>query len=67
MMSTGKIIRVIVGPKGEARIETKGFSGADCREASRFIEQALGQPVNEQLTTEFYQSQPAQQQIQQSQ
>jgi hypothetical protein len=46
-MSTGKIIRVIVGPKGETRIETKGFSGADCREASRFLEQALGQPINE--------------------
>ena len=40
-----KIIRVIVGPKGETKIETKGFSGGECREASRFIEQALGQPV----------------------
>jgi hypothetical protein len=66
-MSTGKVIRVIVGPKGETRIETKGFSGTDCREASRFLEQAVGQPVNEQLTAEFYQSQPSQQQIRQSQ
>ena len=40
-----KIIRVIVGPKGETKVETKGFSGGECREASRFIEQALGQPV----------------------
>ena len=52
-----KVIRVIVGPKGETKIETKGFSGGECREASRFLEQALGQPVNEQLTAEFYQSQ----------
>jgi hypothetical protein len=65
-MSTKKIIRVIVGPKGETRIETKGFSGPECREASRFIEQALGQPVNEQLTVEFYQSQATEQHIRQS-
>jgi hypothetical protein len=66
-MNTGKIIRVIVGPKGETRIETKGISGPDCREASRFLEQALGQPVNEQLTAEFYQSQSAEQRIRQAQ
>ena len=39
---TNKIIEVIVSPKGETRIETKGFSGAECRDASKFIEQALG-------------------------
>jgi hypothetical protein len=66
-MSTKKIIRVIVGPKGETRIETKGFSGPDCREASRFIEQALGQPANEQLTAEFYQAHSTEQHIRQSQ
>ena len=58
-----KITRIIVGPKGE----TRGFSGGECREASRFIEQALGQPVSEQLTAEFYQSQSADQQLKQSQ
>ena len=66
-MSTKKIVRVVVGPKGEARVETTGFSGGECREASRFIEQALGQPVGEQLTAEFYQAQSAEQQIRQSQ
>ena len=66
-MSTKKIIRVIVGPRGETRVETKGFSGGECREASRFLEQALGQPVGEQLTPEFYQAQSAEQQIKQSQ
>jgi Protein of unknown function (DUF2997) len=65
-MSTKEVIRVIVGPKGETRIETKGFSGPECREASRFIEQALGQPVNEQLTAEFYQSQSGEHHIRQS-
>jgi hypothetical protein len=62
-----KIIRVIVSPKGETEVETKGFSGGECREASRFIEQALGQRVDEQLTPEFYQEQSTDQRIQQSQ
>ena len=66
-MSTRKVIRVIVGPRGETRVETKGFSGGECREASRFLEQALGQPASEQLTPEFYQAQSAEQQIKQSQ
>ena len=59
--------RVIVSPRGETKVETKGFSGGECREASHFIEQALGQRVDEQLTPEFYQVQPADQRIQQSQ
>ena len=62
-----KIIRIIVSPTGETRIETKGFSGPECREASKFLEQALGQPVSEQLTAEFYQGQPAGQELRQSQ
>jgi hypothetical protein len=53
-----KIIRII---------ETKGFSGGECREASRFIEQALGQPVSEQLTAQYYQSTSTSQDIRQSQ
>jgi Protein of unknown function (DUF2997) len=61
-----KIIRVIVGPRGETRVETRGFSGGECREASRFLEQALGQPMGEQLTSEFYQAQATEQRIQQS-
>jgi Protein of unknown function (DUF2997) len=62
-----KIIRVIVSPKGETKVETKGFSGGECREASRFIEHALGQSVGEQFTAEFYQEQAAEQQVKQSQ
>jgi hypothetical protein len=62
-----KVIRVIVGPKGETKVETSGFSGGECREASRFLEEDLGQASGEQLTAEYYQSQAAEQQIQQSQ
>ncbi len=49
-----QIIEVIVSPTGETKIETKGFAGSGCRDASRFVEEALGQPVGEQLTAEFH-------------
>ena len=51
-----KVIEIIVSPQGEARVQTKGFTGASCQEASRFLEQALGQRTKEQLTAEFHQS-----------
>jgi hypothetical protein len=56
-----QIIEVIVSPDGQTKIETKGFQGSACRDASRFIEQALGQQTSEQLTAEFHQAQPTQQ------
>ena len=51
-----KIIEIIVSPTGETKVETKGFTGAECRDASKFIEQALGQRTDEQLTAEFHAS-----------
>ena len=50
-----RIIEIIVSPTGETKIETKGFAGSTCRDASRFIEEALGQRTGEQLTAEFHQ------------
>lgn len=50
-----KTIEIIVAPDGKSRVETKGFTGGECREASQFIEQALGQHTNELLKSEFYQ------------
>ena len=51
-----KIIEITVGPKGETTVQTKGFTGPECKDASRFVEQALGQKTAEQLTGEFYQT-----------
>lgn len=56
-----KTIRIIVGPAGEVRLETKGFQGNACRDASRFLEHALGHTTGEQLTAEFHQAATAQQ------
>lgn len=47
-------IEITVAPDGSTRVETKGFAGASCRQASAFVEQALGQRTGEQLTSEFY-------------
>ena len=56
-----KTIDIIVAPNGQTSVQTKGFTGAECRQASEFIETALGRRTGEQLTNEFY-AQDAQQQ-----
>ena len=52
-----QIIEVIISTDGQTKIETKGFQGPSCRDASYFIEEALGSRLSEQLTGEFHQSQ----------
>jgi DUF2997 family protein len=61
-----KTIEITVGPRGETTVRTTGFSGGECREASRFVEQALGRPTAETLTAEFYQEQAARPDLRQS-
>lgn len=48
--------QIIVSPTGQTQVTTKGFAGAECRRASEFVEKALGQRTDEQLTSEFHQS-----------
>jgi hypothetical protein len=48
-------------------VETKGFVGGECREASRFLEQAIGQATHESLKPEFHQSASSSTQLQQGQ
>ena len=50
-----KTIEITISPQGEIRVETKGFAGASCQEASRFIENALGEMLSDQPTAERYQ------------
>jgi len=52
-------IEIIVTPEGNTSVRTLGFAGPSCRDASRFLEEALGRSVGEQLTAEFHESQPA--------
>jgi hypothetical protein len=61
-----KIIEIVVDSQGRTKVETKGFTGGSCREASRFIEEALGRRTAEQVTGEFYVAQEPRQDLQQS-
>ena len=61
-----KTIEITVDSRGQSTVETKGFSGGECREASRFVEQALGTRSAEMLTAEFHQGQQADQPLRQS-
>ena len=51
-----RIIEIIVKPDGGTTVQTKGSAGSSCREATRFLEKALGQVASEQLTVEFHNS-----------
>ena len=48
-------------PKGKTSVQTKGFLGSSCRDASRTLEAALGHRVGEQQTAEFHQAADVQQ------
>jgi len=41
-----KYIDVLVGPNGEIVIEAQGFKGKGCKEATKFLEDALGKSVD---------------------
>ena len=60
-------IELIVSPTGETRVQTRGYSGGNCRAASRFLEEALGERTSERLTAEFHQTAPQHQSLPQSQ
>ncbi len=62
-----KTIEIIIASNGQSRVETKGLIGSECRQASRFVEQALGQQTDEQLKAEFHQSRTTQQQLKEGQ
>ena len=60
-----RVIEVVVSPTGETTVQTKGYTGCDCLEASRFLEQALGVATADRKTAEYHQCEPAQQRLQQ--
>jgi hypothetical protein len=58
-----RIIEVIVSPQGEVTMQTKGYAGSDCLQASSFLEQALGVVTSDQKTTEFFATETTQQHL----
>lgn len=59
--ATCQTIEITVSPNGQTTIQTKGFTGTSCQNASRFLEQALGTRQADERTAEFYLSEPARQ------
>ncbi len=49
-----KTIILIISPDGKTKVETHGFDGQSCKDASLFIEQALGRKTAEQFKPEFF-------------
>ena len=49
-----KTIEIIISPAGEARLQTRGFTGSTCQEASKIIQSALGAMESDQKTAEFH-------------
>jgi hypothetical protein len=60
-----RVIEVTVSPQGETTVQTKGYSGSDCVQASKFVEQALGVPIQERKTSEYYEQVAVEQRVQQ--
>ena len=56
-----KRIDIDIGPDGSIAIDAVGFSGPDCEEATRFLEEALGEPTARQQKPEYRQRATAQQ------
>ena len=51
-----KKIIVTIAPDGSTKVETKGYVGKACQDATRQIEQALGAVVSDTKKPEFYQT-----------
>lgn len=51
-----RTIEITVSPTGETNVETKGFSGHRCIQASLFIERAIGSVDKERKTAEYFES-----------
>jgi hypothetical protein len=60
-----RVIELIVSKDGQTTVQTKGFSGGTCIQASKWLEQAIGTVTGDQKTTEFFETAKTDQHIQQ--
>lgn len=58
-----RTIEVLIAPTGEATVQTRGYTGADCLQASKWLERSLGITTADQKTPEFFQAEQAPQQL----
>jgi hypothetical protein len=48
-------MEIEIGRDGKVNIKVKGVQGVECLEFSQFLEEALGETVEQELTSEYYQ------------
>jgi Protein of unknown function (DUF2997) len=53
------IIEVIISPAGEIIVDAVGFKGADCEQATRYLEQALGVVGQREKKPQYHRQQKA--------
>ena len=49
-----KRIDITVGPDGSTEVESFGFSGKECSDATKIIEQAIGSVKEDRKKAEYY-------------
>ena len=49
-----KKIEILFGPDGEIEIEAFGYNGKGCKDATKFLEQALGSEKDTKMKTEWF-------------
>ena len=48
-------MEIEIGRDGKVNNKVKGVQGVECLEFSQFLEEALGETVEQELTSEYYQ------------
>jgi hypothetical protein len=49
---------ITIAPDGTISLEVKGVKGGECLDFSKFLEDALGDVIEREKTSEFYQEAP---------
>ena len=49
-----KKVEILFGPEGEVVVEALGFKGTSCKEATKFLEEALGKTVDVKRKIEWH-------------
>lgn len=55
-------IEISISPRGEVQFQVKGVKGGACLDLTRSLEASLGTVEDRQLTSEYYEQQPQQNQ-----
>lgn len=53
-MAGKKRVEILYGPNGEVVVEAIGFKGKSCKEATKFLEEALGTEIDVKQKIEWH-------------